>query len=280
MTDFTYRIMNRFFRALFRVLGLRIEIIGAANIPAEGPAVLASNHIGFLDFTFMGLAASHRSRLVRFMAKRSIFDNPIAGPLMRNMGHIRVDRTHGATAYREADRAIQQGEIIGIYPEATISRAWTLKPFKLGAASLAVKNSAPLVPIIVWGGHRVWTVDGHKTFRRGIPVTVLIGEPIIPTPDANIDEINTELLQRMQDLLDEAQIGYPDKPHSPKDGWWLPAHLGGTAPKPRIAAEADRRAVARTDHIQPAPIEATVEHPLMPGTARDRSGRVSGLGPA
>jgi len=250
MTEFTYRTMNRFFRAVFRVLGLRIEVIGAHHIPDTGAAVLASNHIGYLDFTFMGLAASHRSRLVRFMAKRTIFDNPIAGPLMRNMGHIRVDRTHGAGAYREADRAIRNGEIVGIYPEATISRAWTLKPFKLGAATLAVKNSVPLVPVIVWGGHRIWTVDGHKTFRRGIPVTVLIGEPIIPTPDSNIDHINSELRKRMQDLLDEAQIGYPDKPHNPQDRWWLPAHLGGTAPQPRLAAEADRRAVARTDQIQ------------------------------
>ncbi len=96
MTDFTYRIMNRFFRTVFWVLGLRIEVIGAEHIPAHGPAVLAGNHVGYLDFTLMELAASRRSRLVRFMAKRSIFDNPIAGPLMRNMGHISAGRTHGA----------------------------------------------------------------------------------------------------------------------------------------------------------------------------------------
>jgi 1-acyl-sn-glycerol-3-phosphate acyltransferase len=229
------------------MLGLRIEVIGAEHIPTQGPAVLASNHVGYLDFTFMGLAASHRSRLVRFMAKRSIFDNPIAGPLMRNMGHIRVDRHCGAVAYREADRALRDGQIVGIYPEATISRAWTLKPFKLGAATLAVKNHAPLLPVVVWGGHRVWSVDGHRSLRRGIAVTVLIGEPILPTSGADVAEVNAELRARMQALLDEAQIGYPEWPHDDKDLWWLPAHLGGTAPTPQIAAELDRRAVARAD---------------------------------
>ncbi len=247
MTDFTYRIMNRLFRTVFWVLGLRIEVIGAEHIPAHGPAVLAGNHVGYLDFTLMELAASRRSRLVRFMAKRSIFDNPIAGPLMRNMGHISVDRTHGAAAYRHADRVLRDGEIVGIYPEATISRAWTLKPFKLGAATLAVNNAVPLVPVIVWGAHRVWTVDGHRTLRRGIPVTVLVGRPILPTTHSDIDEINTELRKRMQDLLDEAQIGYPDQPGNAKDRWWMPAHLGGSAPPPQDAAEIDRRAVARTD---------------------------------
>lgn len=263
MTDLTYRMMNRLFRAVFRFLGLRIEVVGAEHIPTTGPAVLASNHVGFLDFTFLGLAASHRSRLVRFMAKRSVFDNPIAGPLMRNMGHIRVDRDCGAVAYRQAERAVRAGEVVGIYPEATISRAWTLKPFKLGAATLAAKNAVPLVPVVVWGGHRVWSVDGHRTLRRGTAVTILVGEPIYPTIDEDVTDINNQLRRRMQDLLDEAQAGYPDRPRNDKDRWWLPAHLGGTAPTPEIAAELDRRAVARID----GPVVRAEPHRGMSGEA-------------
>lgn len=247
MPDKTYRLTNRIVRAMFWIIGLRFDVVGAENIPADGAAIIAANHTGYLDFTFVGLAASHRSRLVRFMAKRAIFDNPFAGPLMRRMGHIRVDRTCGAVAYREAERAVRAGEVVGIYPEATISRAWTLKPFKLGAATLAVRENVPLVPVIVWGGHRLWTVDGHRTLRRGIPVTILVGEAIHPAVGATVDQVNDRLQACLQDLLDEAQIGYPDRPKNTRDSWWLPRHLGGSAPAPDVAAELDAEAVNRSE---------------------------------
>ncbi|MDP9117115.1 MAG: 1-acyl-sn-glycerol-3-phosphate acyltransferase [Actinomycetota bacterium] len=252
MTDLTYRIVNRIFRAMFRVLGLRIDVVGAHHIPATGPAVIACNHTGFLDFPFVGLAAAHQARLVRFMAKRSVFDNRLAGPLMRRMGHIRVDRTCGAVAYRQAERAVRRGEVVGVFPEATISRAWTLKPFKLGAATLAVKEGVPLVPVIVWGAHRILTTDGHRARHRGIAVTVLVGEPIEAgagdgIAGAGVAQVDAELRRRMQDLLDEAQLGYPAKPRDAEGAWWLPAHLGGSAPSPEVAAELDTRGVDRVD---------------------------------
>jgi 1-acyl-sn-glycerol-3-phosphate acyltransferase len=247
MHDLTYRLMNRLFRMLFRVLGLRIDIVGADNIPTDGPAILATNHTGFLDFTFVALAASRRARLVRFMVKRSIYDHPIAGPLIRNMGHIRVDRAHGADASCDAEHALDSGEVVGIYPEATISRAWTLKPFKLGAAALAIKKHVPLIPVIVWGAHRIATVDGHRTWRRGIPVTIRIGEPILTTAECDVEEVSTALRVRMQQLLDDAQRTYPETPKNRTDAWWLPAHLGGSAPNPTAGSELDRRAVAMVD---------------------------------
>lgn len=243
MHQLTYRLAIRAFRLLFVLLGLRIDLRGEEHLPTSGPAIVACNHIGFLDFALVGLAADQRHRLVRFMAKQSAFDNPVSGPLMRAMGHIPVDRSCGAPAARQARDELRRGELVGIFPEATISRAWTLKPFMRGAATLAVREQVPLLPVVVWGGHRVLTVDGRWSLRRGKAVTILIGAPIIPAAVLDVGAANAELRRQMQDLLDRAQRDYPDLPRDDSDRWWLPEHLGGSAPTPQVAAELDTAAL-------------------------------------
>ena len=255
MHQLTYRLAIRAFRLLFVLLGLRIEVRGEEHVPASGPAIVACNHIGFLDFALVGLAADRRHRLVRFMAKQSTFDNPLSGRPMRAMRHIPVDRSCGAPAARQARDELRRGELVGIFPEATISRAWTLKPFMRGAATLAVREGVPLIPVAVWGGHRVLTVDGRWSLRRGKAITILIGEPIVVDPnacaaasDAGVAAANAGLRQGMQDLLDRAQLDYPDRPRDRADRWWLPRHLGGSAPTPSQATELDAAALLRADH--------------------------------
>lgn len=245
--DRVYQAVIAVFRGLFRLLGLRFDVRGTEHLPAAGPAVIACNHIGYLDFTFVGLAASHRGRLVRFLAKRSTFDNPVSGPAMRAMGHIPVDRTNGAPAYRRAIRAVRAGELVGIFPEATISRAWTLKPFRPGAVALAIREQVPLVPMVTWGGHRVVTVGGRVGLRRGKPVLILVGEPLHPHRGDDRATVEKELRSRIQALLDTAQATYPARPRHRKDHWWLPHHLGGSAPTPDEAAALDAAAVAKAD---------------------------------
>jgi len=244
MHQLTYRLIIRAFRLIFVLLGLRIDLRGEEHLPASGPAIVACNHIGFLDFAFVGLAADRRQRLVRFMAKQSSFDNPVSGPLMRAMRHIPVDRSCGAPAARQALHQLRRGELVGIFPEATISRAWTLKPFMRGAATLAVREQVPLVPVVVWGGHRVLTVDGRWSLRRGKAITILIGEPMSPTAFTDAAAAGVELRRRMQDLLDQAQRAYPDLPRDDSDRWWLPQHLGGSAPTPLVAADLDAAALS------------------------------------
>ena len=251
MHQLTYRLVIRGFRLLFVLLGLRFDLRGEEHLPTSGPAIVACNHIGFLDFALVGLAADRRHRLVRFMAKQSTFDNPVLGPLMRSMRHIPVDRSCGAPAARQARDELRRGELVGIFPEATISRAWTLKPFMRGAATLAVREQVPLIPVAVWGGHRVLTVDGRWSLRPGKAITILIGEPISPVEGvarvegADVTAIEAELRHRMQDLLDRAQRDYPDLPRDDADRWWLPQHLGGSAPTPQVAADLDAAGVER-----------------------------------
>lgn len=245
--DRAYCAVIRMFRLVFRTLGLRFDVRGSEHLPAHGAAVLASNHIGFLDFTFVGLAATQQNRLVRFMAKRSTFDNAVSGPAMRAMRHIPVDRASGATAYRRAARALAAGELVGVFPEATISRSFTLKPFKLGAATLAVRERVPLIPVVHWASQRVFTVDGRRSLRRGTAISVRIGEPIVTRPDDDPRAVDAELRRRMQELFDAVLREYPQRPRNAADRWWLPAHLGGTAPSREIAAGLDAAALARVD---------------------------------
>ncbi|MGW6510661.1 lysophospholipid acyltransferase family protein, partial [Streptomyces niveus] len=137
MAELVYRPVVGAARTMFKALDLKIETQGSENIPRTGGAVLVSNHISYLDFIFTGLTALPQKRLVRFMAKDSVFRHKVSGPLMRGMKHIPVDRDKGETAYSHALDSLRAGEIIGVFPEATISQSFTLKSFKSGAARLA-----------------------------------------------------------------------------------------------------------------------------------------------
>jgi 1-acyl-sn-glycerol-3-phosphate acyltransferase len=226
-------------KTMFRVLDLKITIDGAENIPRTGGAVLASNHASYLDFIFCGLAAQPAKRLVRFMAKKSVFDHRISGPLMRGMRHIPVDREAGTAAFRAATTALKNGEIVGVFPEATISESFTVKEMKSGAARLARTAKVPLIPMAVWGPHRLWT-KGHKKelTKRHVPVLISVGEPVEIPKGTSPDAITQVLSGRLSVLLDSVQRAYPEQPAGPDDRWWLPAHLGGTAPLPSATAEA------------------------------------------
>ncbi|UZJ25407.1 1-acyl-sn-glycerol-3-phosphate acyltransferase [Rhodococcus antarcticus] len=250
--DGFYRVVVRAFTCLFALLGLRLDVRGLEHVPRTGAAVLAINHTSYLDFAVVGYAASRRRRLVRFLAKAATFDSPVSGPFMRAMGHVPVDRARGAAAYRRAARELDRGELVGIFPEATISRSWTLKPFKLGAATLTLDRGVPLLPVVVWGAHRVLTVDRRGSPRRGRPVTVHVGAPVQLRPGAGATELDAELRRRLDELLGQVQRAYPDAPRDAADRWWLPAHLGGTAPLPAVAAVLDRESVARADDASAA----------------------------
>jgi 1-acyl-sn-glycerol-3-phosphate acyltransferase len=244
-SDRTYRVVVRIFGILFRLMGYRFDVRGVEHLPASGAGVVAGNHIGFLDFTFIGYAARERRRHIRFMAKRSVFELPVVGGLMRAMHHIPVDRRSGARAYRRALRLLETGELVGVFPEATISRSWLLKPFKRGAAGLAVNQQVPLVPVVVWGGHRIYTVDGHRSLRRRMPITIVVGEALTPRAGETVDGLSLRLRESMDLLLAEAIDSYPADPRDEADRWWLPYDRGGSAPDPVTAAVLDREAVAR-----------------------------------
>jgi 1-acyl-sn-glycerol-3-phosphate acyltransferase len=237
MRDLTYPPIIVTAKVLFRALGLRFQMHGTSHVPKQGGALLAVNHVGYVDFVLAGFAAQPSGRLVRFMAKREAFDHPVSGPVMRSLHHISVDRADGVGSYREAVRYLREGEIVGIFPEATISRSFEIKEIKSGAVRIAADAGVPLIPVILWGTQRLMTKDHPRDFSRGKTIGIHVGEPMYPTGDDPVAEA-AELHRRMAGLLDETIAAYPDD-EQPAGSWWLPARHGGSAPTPEEALRLD-----------------------------------------
>ncbi len=237
MRDLTYPPIIATAKLAFRALGLRFQMTGTENVPRTGGALLAVNHVSYVDFVLGGLAADPSGRLVRFMAKREIFDHRLAGPLMRSLHHINVDRADGLASYEEAVRYLRMGEIVGIFPEATISRSMEIKELKTGAARIAAEAGVPLIPVILWGTQRLMTKDHPRDFSRGKTIAITVGEPMHPTGESPAAD-TAELRSTMAALLDRTIDAYPAD-EQPAGSWWLPARYGGSAPTPEEAARLD-----------------------------------------
>ena len=225
MTEPFYQAIVLIVKGAFSGLGLKIHVVGEENIPLVGGAILAINHTSYLDFALGGIPANRRGRrLVRFMAKDSIFRHKIAGPLMRGMKHIPVDRDAGSQAFRDSVAALKSGEIVGVFPEATMSRSLDIKGIKSGTVRMARVAKVPVLPMIIFGGHRILSY-GVKDFTRGRCAIIMVGEPL--DIDGDPEEGNYRLREALRELLVQAVERYPDKVSGAS---WLPARLGGSAP--------------------------------------------------
>jgi 1-acyl-sn-glycerol-3-phosphate acyltransferase len=220
------------------VTGHRVVRHGSNRLPVQGAAVLAINHTAYVDFIYVGLEAYRREhRRVRFMGKVELSGNPVLRWAMRGCGVILVDRAAGHDSYVAAVDELRRGEIVGIYPEATISRSFELKGFKFGAARMALEADVPIVPAIVWGAQRIATKGRPKHLgRTRTPVMVSVGQPLAPrgTPE----ELTTQLREAMQALVLDVQDAYGAHPAGED---WVPARLGGSAPTLPEADELDRQ---------------------------------------
>ena len=243
MRDISYPPIILTAKGLFRVLGLRFQLAGTEHVPKTGGVLLAFNHVSYIDFVLGGFAAHPSRRLVRFMAKREVFDHSIGGPVMRSMHHISVDRADGGASMDEALRYLQEGEAVGIFPEATISRSFEVKELKSGATRIAAEAGVPLLPVALWGTQRLMTKDHPRDFSRGKTIGIRVGEPMYPDGTDPVAETE-ELHKRLQTLLDEAIDAYPDQ-EQPPGSWWLPASRGGSAPTPQRALEMDAEEKAK-----------------------------------
>ncbi|MGI9824864.1 lysophospholipid acyltransferase family protein [Agromyces sp. Marseille-Q5079] len=226
-------------RGLFGFWGLKRRVLGVEHVPVAGGAVLAMTHFGYLEFALVEWVTWLANRRhIRFMAKQSVFDSPVTGPLLRGMGHIAVDMKAGAAAYAKAVEALRDGELLGVFPEAGVSASYTVRELKTGAARLAAEAGVPIIPVAVWGGQRLLT-KGHRVgfFERfGVPVSFAFGAPITVGAGEDFHTVTERLRGRLQELVDRLQREYP------VDGtgaWWQPRSLGGTAPTPAEAAAAD-----------------------------------------
>jgi 1-acyl-sn-glycerol-3-phosphate acyltransferase len=243
MSELPYKTIIGLGKAWFKVMDFRWQITGTDQIPSDGGAVLAINHISYVDFIMAGYGALPSGRLTRFMAKQETFAHPVSGPLMRSMKHISVDRGNGQASYDSAVDYLRRGEVVGVFPEATISRSFLIKDLKTGAVRMAADAGVPLVPLILWGTQRLLTKDHPRDFSRHKTISVTVGEPLSPRGAAIADKTR-QLREAMSRMLDKAIAEYPAE-EQPPGSWWLPASYGGSAPTLEHAARLDREELER-----------------------------------
>jgi 1-acyl-sn-glycerol-3-phosphate acyltransferase len=189
--------------ALFRVL-FTYDCLGEEKIP-DGPAVIAANHPSYLDPILLSLQVE---RPIRFMAWDALFRVPLLGGLVRLFGAFPVDlrKGRGGSAYAAARALVEEGELVGIFPEGKRSRSgWMEEDLRAGAARLSLETGAPLVPATIRGAYRAWPHD------RPLPglatVRVRYHDPIDPrayahlTPEEAQSALLAELRRRVERSL-------------------------------------------------------------------------------
>ncbi len=241
MTERWYRTTVGLGRVLLRAIDLQLRVEGAEQLPAEGPVVIAANHIGYLDFMTIAAAGLERDRFVRFLTRHDVWDVPVARRAMTRMRHVPVDRAAPAAAYLHARRLLDEGQVVALFPEAGISHSLTIRSLMPGAARLAQETGAPLVPVTQWGTQRVWAVGQRPRLRRGRRVDLRFGPPLHVPAGVDPRTWTSRLGETLTAMLEELQQRPHHRPAVGEVAPWYPAHLGGHAP--------DRLAAAALDHV-------------------------------
>jgi len=198
-----YTIIKTIFFILFKIFW-KIEITGSDNIPKKGSLIVAPNHVSYLDPVIIGISMK---RKVHFIAKKEVFSTVLGNLFFRQLNAFPVDRDKiDMAALKNALNLLQQGEILGIFPEGTRSMNGELKEFKLGIIKIAMKAGAPILPVGIIGVHKIYprgkkfpTLFKHK-------IIVRFGSPISFSTQKTKDKIYqkeslNELSQKIKELI-------------------------------------------------------------------------------
>jgi 1-acyl-sn-glycerol-3-phosphate acyltransferase len=203
---------------------------GLDRIPAEGPIIMAGNHLSYLDPLAHAYFVLQAGRRPRFLAKRELFDHRLVGTVLRGTRQIPVDRGSGdQSPLEDAARAIGAGEVVVIYPEGTT--ATTAEDFspgrgKTGAVRLALETGVPILPVATWGGQYVWRRDGRQSLAFGRPIWLRAGEPMRIDAGAKARPATDELMGALAELVASLRERYPAR-------WTSDPSGDGRAPTPR-----------------------------------------------
>jgi 1-acyl-sn-glycerol-3-phosphate acyltransferase len=194
---------------------------GMEHIPADGPVLVACNHISYFDPLAHGLAMVKAGRRPRFLAKSELYGNWLLRHVLEGARQIKVERGSGSAApIDNAKRALREGEAVMIYPESTTTRNPDFSPMqgKTGVARLTLATDVPVLPLAVWGSHNVWQRDGVKSAAFGRPIWVKAGAPLdfsrydgaVDDPQA-LRQVTDEVMDELSRLVIDLRSRYPKR---------------------------------------------------------------------
>jgi 1-acyl-sn-glycerol-3-phosphate acyltransferase len=200
----------------------RVTIEGALDeIPRDGPLIVASNHASNLDVPVIGSWLIPRlGRRIHWLGKRELFGWPVIGWVAAHGGVHPVDRgAADVEAFRLAQRILDEGHVLFVFPEGTRSPDGALQAAHDGIALLALRTGAQIVPIGISGSNGVWP-KGQRLPHPGGHVTVRVGRPFRPADElpvgasrSDLKHRTTELImRRIADLLPARQRGVYGEP--------------------------------------------------------------------
>jgi 1-acyl-sn-glycerol-3-phosphate acyltransferase len=176
--------------------GFKGRVLGLDQMPMSGPVIVVCNHASDFDPPFV---ASGMGRPLAYMAKQELFQIPILGRLIRWYGAYPVKRGSGdRAAIRAALQSLEEGWAVGVFLDGTRTEDGLIHQPKLGAAMIAKQAQAPLLPVCIWGTHRV--LPKGRSRPQLVPVTIRVGAPIAPpSPKGDRAELQavTEQCQRI-----------------------------------------------------------------------------------
>lgn len=221
-TTRTYRWTVALCKAVLRMMSWRVTVIGDEHLPNLGPALVAANHVSYLDPIILGYAIDGRGRAMRYLAKRELFDHWLMGPLVRGACQIPVDRRADPRAALEhAEDALTRGQLVALFPEGTIPSAFDAANAKTGAARLALSSGAPLIPAAVWGGQRIHSRGGRVRLARGVPLVAAFAAPVAHGGGESPEALTARLMSAIGDLVEQA-ARRAGQPLLDGDERWLP----------------------------------------------------------
>lgn len=189
------------------VLTVKTIIEGEHFVPREGPVILVSNHISFIDPLSLGYLGRRRHRQIHFLAKDGLFNNRIFGAFLRACGQIPVARgtQKASESLNSARQSLKKGHVVGIYPEATMPDDLVQLPIKSGALRLAQETGAPIVVVGTWGAHEVWRKGYRPRLRFRHRHAMVVLPSYIVNPDADIETARVDLADKMKKATQQAQ---------------------------------------------------------------------------
>ena len=193
-----YGFLKGILPTMFRII-YRAEVHGQENVPKEGGAIIAANHISLWDPPFVGAFCPRR---VSFMAKKELFENSIFSSIITSLGAFPVNRgAADRNAIKTALTVLGEGYCLGLFPEGTRSKSGKLGEPEAGIGLIAYKANVPIVPVAITG------TNGKGLFPK---FTIRFGKPI-PAGDPKdkklMTTLPTQIMTEIQKLLDEEQAG-------------------------------------------------------------------------